>query len=134
MNKILAIFLDRLTERLTVLLAGVLSSRVEGIRAAAQAEEQSRLEDLARSYESAGKPEVAETLRARARQVTSSDLAADAVQLVQQTSQLPELPAPDPPHDPPHALPDLSVPKSSRRRRRKQKTETAQLDSEEPLL
>jgi hypothetical protein len=55
MNKSFSVFLDRLAERFTAILAGVVSSRVESLRAEAQAEQQSQLEDLARKYEADGK-------------------------------------------------------------------------------
>lgn len=83
MNKVVSLFLDRLAERFTALLAGVVSSRVESLHAAAQAEQQSELEDLARKYENEGKPEIAVTLRKRASGLTSSNLAAEALTVFQ---------------------------------------------------
>lgn len=65
MNRLVALFLDRLVERFTVLMAGVLSSRVERLQATALAEQQSELEDLARTYEADGKCELAKSLRQR---------------------------------------------------------------------
>lgn len=92
MPTLLSQFLDRLAERFTAIVAGVISSKVEGLHAAAQAEQQSQLEDLARRYESEGKTEIAATLRSRALRLTSSDLAAEAVEVIQQTSRdLPRL-------------------------------------------
>ena len=82
MNKLFSLFLDRLAERFAALLAGSISSRVEGLHAAAQADQQSQLEDLARKYEAEGKTEIAETLRQRATRLTSADLAAEAVEVV----------------------------------------------------
>ena len=76
MNKLLSLFLDRLAERLSALMAAVISSRVEGLHAAAQADQQSQLEDLARKYEADGKAEIATTLRRRLARMTSADLAA----------------------------------------------------------
>jgi hypothetical protein len=87
MNKVVSTFLDRLAERFAALMAGLLSSRVEGLHAAAQAEQQSELEDLARSYEADGKHEIAQTLRGRALRLTSTNLAAEAVEVIQQTSE-----------------------------------------------
>jgi hypothetical protein len=84
MNKLFSLFLDRLAERFAALLAGSLSSRVEGLHAAVQADQQSQLEDLARKYEAEGKTEVAETLRRRATRLTSADLASEAVAVVGQ--------------------------------------------------
>lgn len=83
MNKVVSHFLDRLAERFTALLAGVVSSRVESLHAAAQAEQQSDLEDLARKYEAEGKSEIAVTLRKRASGLTSSNLAAEALTVYQ---------------------------------------------------
>lgn len=82
MNKLLGLFLDRVSERLTALLAGLISSRIEGFHSAAQADQQSQLEDLARHYEADGKPEIAATLRQRSARLVSNDLAAEAVQIV----------------------------------------------------
>lgn len=92
MPTLLSSFLDRLAERFTAIVAGVISSKVEGLHAVTQAEQQSQLEDLARRYESEGKNEIAATLRQRALRLTSSDLAAEAVEVMQQTSRdLPRL-------------------------------------------
>lgn len=82
MNKILSTFLDRLAERLTALAAAVVSSRVEGLHAAAQAERQSDLEDLARRYEAEGKTEIAAALRNRLLRTGSPDLASEAVDML----------------------------------------------------
>ncbi len=99
MNKTLSQFLDRLTERFTAMLAGVISSRVTGMHAAAQAEQQSQLEDLARQYESEGKCEIAARLRERAITLTSTDLAAEALEIVERTTaepaRLPSQPTPN---------------------------------------
>ena len=89
MNKVISVFLDRLAERFTALLAGSMSARVEGLHAAAQAEQQSQLEDLARKYEADGKLEIAATLRERAVRLTSADLAAEAVEVIQRVTDDP---------------------------------------------
>jgi len=95
MSKLLSLFLDRLAERFAALLAGSLSSRVEGLHATAQAEQQSQLEDLARRYDADGKTEIAVTLRQRASRLTSGDLAAEAVEVVERLTQdTPRLPNP----------------------------------------
>jgi len=83
MSKVVSTFLDRLAERFAALMAGLLSSRVEGLHAVAQAEQQSELEDLARTYEADGKPEIAQRLRQRAARLTSTNLAAEAVEVMQ---------------------------------------------------
>ncbi len=88
MNKVVSTFLDRLAERFAALMAGLLSSRVEGLHAAAQAEQQSQLEDLARAYEADGKEEIARTLRNRALRLTSTNLAAEALEVIQQTTDI----------------------------------------------
>jgi len=93
MNKVVTTFLDRLAERFTALAAGLLSSRIAGLHAAAQAEQQSDLEDLARRYEAEGKPEIAATLRQRLLGLPSTNLAqegAEQMRQLQQASTLPE--------------------------------------------
>ena len=89
MNKLFSTFLDRLAERFTAILASVVSSRVEGLRAEAQAEQQSQLEDLARKYEADGKLAIAETLRQRALNLTSSDIAGEGVDVIEAVSTEP---------------------------------------------
>ena len=113
MNKLFSPFLDRLAERLAALLAGSISSRVEGLHATAQAEQQSQLEDLARRYEADGKLEIAATLRERALRLTSADLAAEAVEVIQRlTDDPPRLaePARTPCPADLRGLPDFSAP------------------------
>ncbi len=90
MNKILSTFLDRLAERLTALAAGLVSSRVEGLHATAQAEQQSDLEELARRYEAEGKTEIAAALRQRLLRIGSPDLAAEAVNMLQRVGAEPD--------------------------------------------
>ncbi|MCA9010927.1 MAG: hypothetical protein KDB01_14345 [Planctomycetaceae bacterium] len=85
MNKVLAVFLDRVAERMTALVAGLVSSRVSGMHAAAQAEQQSELENLARQYEADGKTEIAQTLRKRALRLTTTDLAGEGTEIVHLT-------------------------------------------------
>ena len=70
MNSVFSTFLDRLAERFTAILASVVSSRVESLRAEVQAEQQSQLEDLARKYEADGKSSIAQALRERALRLT----------------------------------------------------------------
>lgn len=85
-----SLFLDRLAERFAALLTGLLSSRVESLHAATQAEQQSELEDLARKYEADGKTEIAAMLRRRAARLTSADLAAEAVEIVERVTAEPQ--------------------------------------------
>ena len=123
MSKLLSLFLDRLAERFAAMLAGTISSRVEGLHAAAQAEQQSQLEDLARGYEADGKPEIAATLRQRASRLTSTDLSAEAVEVVQRLTEntaQQAAPTQSPPQADLHSLPDFtsSPPTSGKRRRR----------------
>ena len=87
MNKQALGFLDRLAERFAAVVAGLVSSRVEGMTAVAQAEQQSQLEDLARQYEAEGKPAIAESLRNRAARLTSTNLASEGLEVMQQLSR-----------------------------------------------
>jgi hypothetical protein len=93
MNKLLTAFIDRLSERLAILGASLIGSRVDGFHAEAQAEEQSRLEELARQYESEGKPQIAARLRERAARLASTDVAADAIEILHRVTHEPRLPA-----------------------------------------
>lgn len=86
MNKAISVFLERLAERFVALFAGLISSRIETFHAAARAEQQSHLEDLAREYEAAGKIEIATSLREQARGLTSSNLASEATNIVRNVS------------------------------------------------
>ena len=95
MNKVISLFLDRIAERFVALTAGLVSSRIEGFHAASQAEQQSDLEDLARTYEAAGKTEIAASLRQRALRLNSSNPAAEAEHIVRTVTGEPlQLPAP----------------------------------------
>ena len=82
MSTLFTVFLDRLAERMAALLAGLVSTRIESFHAEAQADQQSRLEDLARKYEADGKTEVAAILRQRSIQLTSTNLIAEAGQVL----------------------------------------------------
>jgi hypothetical protein len=123
MSTLFTVFLDRLAERVAALLAGLVSSRIESLHAEAQADQQSRLEDLARKYEADGKTEVAAILRQRATQLTSSNLMAEGVQVLDQVagesygpSHLSKLQ----PHDDLRSLPDIAtLPRTTNRKRRK---------------
>jgi len=84
MNKVVMTFLDRLAERFIALAAGLLSSRIAGLHAAAQAEQQSELEDLARRYDAEGKPEIAATLRQRLLGLPSTNLALEGAEQIRQ--------------------------------------------------
>ena len=93
MNKIVSTLVERLAERLIALLAGLVSSRIEGIHAVSKAEQQSELEDLARQYEATGKIEIATDLRQRAGCLTSTNLVSEAVEIIEnltcETGKLP---------------------------------------------
>ena len=128
MSKVVTVFLDRLAERFAALMAGLVSSRVEGLHAAAQAEQQSELEELARQYEADGKPTIAQILRQRAARLTSVNLASEAVELMQQ------LAANDPPALPPgpvgangelRGLPNFENTKAARKRRNTETNDSA---------
>jgi hypothetical protein len=120
MSKVVTTFLDRLAERFAALMAGLVSSRVEGLHAAAQAEQQSELEDLARQYEADGKLAIAQTLRQRAARLTSTNLAGEAVEVMQQLAadNRPALPpGPVGAHGDLRGLPGIESGKSSKKRR-----------------
>ena len=78
MSRILSQFLERLVDRLTVLVAGVVSSQVESFNARRLAEQQSELEELARRLDAEGKPEIAQSLRQHQLGLSSADLAGRA--------------------------------------------------------
>ncbi len=123
MNKVVMTFLDRLAERFTALAAGLLSSRIAGLHAAAQAEQQSELEDLARRYESEGKPEIAATLRQRLLGLPSANLAGEGAEQLRQLQPtipgLPESPVSGPTGVAAdlRGLPNFETSKSPKRRR-----------------
>ena len=82
MLKVIQHFLDRLAERLVVIVAQLVSSSVATLHASEQAEQQSRLEDLARQYEADDKPHVAATLRQRADALPSANPAHEALPIL----------------------------------------------------
>jgi FlaG/FlaF family flagellin (archaellin) len=129
MNQMFHAFLDRLVERFTAVLAGVISSRVEGLKAQAQAEQQSQLEDLARKYEADGKTVIAQTLRQRTVNLTSSNLASEGVKVIELVAnETPKLtnsevagqsnPGQNEQTGQFQALPDFSAPPNSRKKNR----------------
>ena len=73
-------FFDKLTERLAVLVGRIVSFSFEALHATRQAEQQSRLEDLARHYESEGKNEIAANLRRQVVELASDDPASLALE------------------------------------------------------
>ena len=89
MNSVFSTFLDRLAERFTAILASVVSSRVESLRAEVLAEQQSQLEDLARKYEADGKSSIAQALRERALRLTNGNLAGDGANVIDLVSAEP---------------------------------------------
>jgi hypothetical protein len=128
MNRIISSFLDRLVERFTAILAGVISSRVEGLQASAQAEQQSQLEDLARKYETEGKTEIAQSLRERALNLTSSNLAGEAVEILEAVAGDPLKltgPTQPPAAGPLKGVPDFSAPAKSRKKPRTNNNDSA---------
>ncbi len=134
MNNVIALFLERLADRLTALLAGLVSSRVEELHATIQAEQQSQLEDLARKYETEGKPEIAETLRQRSLRLTSTNLAAGAVESIQQLASEPHKltgPTVSTPVGDLTALPDFGT-TPARSRGRKTRTDNIETPTEMP--
>ena len=124
MNSVFSTFLDRLAERFTAILASVVSSRVESLRAEVQAEQQSQLEDLARKYEADGKSSIAQALRERALRLTNGNLAGDGANVIDLVSAEPfRITGPNSSLNGGNleSLPDFSAPtkpeKKSRRRR-----------------
>jgi hypothetical protein len=87
MNKMLTTFIDRLVERLAVLVTRLISSRVEGLKAEFQADQESQLEDLARRYESEDKCAIAATLRDRAAKLSSPNAASEAVDIIRYVAE-----------------------------------------------
>ena len=67
MQKSIASILEPLAERCVALAASMLATTVETLHIKYQAEQQNRLEELARTYEQDGMPEVANALRERLR-------------------------------------------------------------------
>jgi hypothetical protein len=127
MNRMISSFLDRLVERFTAILAGVISSRVEGFQASAQAEQQSQLEDLARKYETEGKTEIAQSLRERALKLTSSDLAGEATEILEAVAgESLKLSGPTPPASGSNlkGIPDFSAPAKSKKKPRAKSNDT----------
>lgn len=68
--------LERLAERCLALAAGLLASSIESACLQRDAEQQNQLEELARTYEAEGLPEIAATLRQRAHQLSHHNPAA----------------------------------------------------------
>ena len=133
MNRIVALFMDRLTERFTAIVAAMISSRVESLQATTQAEQQSQLEDLARQYELDGKSGIAGTLRGRAERLTSSDLAGDAVGVLEQvTRESPRLSAVGPESRDARALPNVPAASKSRGGKRRSSKKAAPADEANP--
>ena len=124
MNSVFSTFLDRLAERFTAIMASVVSSRVESLRAEVQAEQQSQLEDLARKYEADGKSTIAQALRERSLRLTTGNLAGDGANVIDLVSAEPlRINGPNTSLNggPLESLPDFSSPpkpeKKTRRRR-----------------
>ena len=96
---------------------------MEGLHAAVQADQQSQLEDLARKYEAEGKTEIAATLRRRVIRLTSTDPAAEAVEVIQRLTEEPSRmshTANAPPQSDLRGLPDFSnSPSVTGKKRRK---------------
>lgn len=127
-------FLNRLAERMATLAAGMLSARVAGLHAAAEAEQQSELEDLARRYEADGKNEIARTLRERVGRLSSTNLASEAVDVLDQVTANPvERPALGVTTSAQKALPDFTAPARARKRGRQADAASASLPQQEPV-
>lgn len=131
MNRLIASFLDRLAERFTAILAGVISSRVEGVQAVAQAEQQSQLEDLARKYDVEGKGGIAQSLRDRAARLTSPNLAGEALKVFEAVAgEPPKLTGPGSTSTDGQlaGIPDFSAPVKPRRKTRTRGSEAIEPD------
>lgn len=128
MNSVFSTFLDRLAERFTAILASVVSSRVESLRAEVQAEQQSQLEDLARKYEADGKSSIAQALRERALRLTNGNLAGDGVNVIDLVSAEPlRITGPNSSLNGGNLerLPDFSSPPKPERKSRRRRTDSS---------
>lgn len=117
MNSLIKLFLDKLSERIFSLIGSSIGTAASTYHAIQQAEQQSALEDLARQYESDGKPELAAKLREQAAVLGNGDPAVTGKHILQQVTEQPSasglrLGAPDQPAAPTQ-LPDR--PRRSRR-------------------
>ncbi len=77
---------ERLAERCLALAGGLLASTIETVCLRHQAEQQTHLEELARSFDSDGLPEVAAKLRERALHLTHHNPAATGETLLRELS------------------------------------------------
>lgn len=127
-------FLNRLAERMATLAAGMLSARVAGLHAAAEAEQQSELEDLARRYEADGKIEIARTLRERVQRLSSANLASEAVEVLEQVTGAADVRPALPDARGAKALPDFTAPSRSRKRTRSEVAAAPLPTLQEPSL
>ena len=128
MNSVFSTFLDRLAERFTAILASVVSSRVESLRAEVQAEQQSQLEDLARKYEADGKSSIAQALRERALRLTTGNLAGDGANVIDLVSAEPlRITGPNTSLNggPLESLPDFSSPPKPEKKSRRRKSDSS---------
>lgn len=128
MNSVFSTFLDRLAERFTAILASVVSSRVESLRAEVQAEQQSQLEDLARKYEADGKSSIAQALRERALRLTTGNLAGDGANVIDLVSAEPlRITGPNTSLNggPLESLPDFSSPPKPEKKSRRRRTDSS---------
>ncbi len=133
MLKVLQHFLDRLSQRLTVIVAQLVSSSVATLQATEQAQQQSRLEDLARRYEADGKPGIAAALRQRADALTSTEPADEALpilaNLVGEAEDTPDAPLLEGRGI--DGLPDLGPGSSSSRKSRRKRPSAAKGSQED---
>jgi len=77
---------ERLAERCLALAAGLLASKIEAACIRHEAEQQTQLEELARSFDADGLPEAAAQLRERARLLTHHNPAASGETLLRDLS------------------------------------------------
>lgn len=81
--------LERLAERCLALTAGLLATSIEALHVRYQAEQQCRLEELARTFEADGKPELAQSLRDRAAVLVHDNPAARGETLLRGLTEFP---------------------------------------------
>jgi hypothetical protein len=82
-------FFQSLTERLTGLLASLISTRFQNMQAVDLAEQQSELEERARRYDEEGKPAIAAALRERIQALASPNLADSGRRMIDAVTDVP---------------------------------------------
>jgi hypothetical protein len=91
MLKAIQDLLDRVAERCLAVTGGMLSSTLESLHVAHLADQQKRLEELARGFDADGLPDIAASIRDRARNLTVNGAAAQTTVLLQLATSSPAL-------------------------------------------